>query len=94
MFQGGLEELGHTVSIQMFTFDPGSLNIVMPAVLFPVDALAALPRRRFSTTPKISNINPPRSSGSSSKSSRAASRSETTPAAIFPGTQPAALPDA
>lgn len=43
MFQGGLEELGHTVSIQMFTFDPGSLNIVMPAVLFPVDALAALP---------------------------------------------------
>ena len=43
MFQGGLEELGHTVSIQMFTFNPGSLNIVMPAVLYPVDALAALP---------------------------------------------------
>ncbi len=43
MFQGGLEELGHTVSIQMFTFDPAALNIVMPAVLFPVDALAALP---------------------------------------------------
>lgn len=43
MFQGGLEELGHSVSIQMFTMNPGSTNVVMPAVLFPPDALGTIP---------------------------------------------------
>lgn len=45
MFQGGLVELGYTVSVQMFTFDPAAINVVMPAVLFPTDALDRIPPR-------------------------------------------------
>ena len=43
MFQGGLAELGHTADIQMFTLVPASINIVMPAVLFPIEALPKIP---------------------------------------------------
>lgn len=43
MFRGGLIDLGYTVSIQMFTIDPAVINIVMPAVLFPMDALDRVP---------------------------------------------------
>jgi hypothetical protein len=44
MFVGGFEEAGHTAVTQIFTFDPQCLNIVMPAVLFPTDALDQIPR--------------------------------------------------
>lgn len=43
MFKGGLEELGHTVEMPMFTLNPASINIVMPAVLFPREALTTIP---------------------------------------------------
>jgi hypothetical protein len=43
MLQGGLGELGHTSTSQMFTLDPRCLNIVTPAVLIPREALDQVP---------------------------------------------------
>ena len=43
MIAGGLNDLGYACRIQMFTFEPSCLNIVLPAVLFPTDALDRIP---------------------------------------------------
>lgn len=40
---GGLNDLGHACRIQMFTLEPSCINIVLPAVLFPSDALDRVP---------------------------------------------------
>lgn len=40
---GGLNDLGYECRIQMFTLDPNCINIVLPAVLFPTDALDRVP---------------------------------------------------
>jgi len=40
---GGFQELGHRCRAQMFTLDPSSLNIVLPASLFPAAALPHVP---------------------------------------------------
>jgi hypothetical protein len=43
MVAGGLEEIGHTTTTQMFTLDPGAMNIVMPAIFCPPERLDAIP---------------------------------------------------
>jgi len=41
---GGLTDLGFSCRIQMFTFEPACMNIVMPAVLFPMSEIDRIPR--------------------------------------------------